>query len=138
MGEQDDWGRDELHYAALRDDVELIRRRLAAGVSPSAREEREGYTPLHFAAQDGAARAVEVLLAAGADVDALSKRGQTPLWLAVMNSPRAPDGAVVRALLRHGADRDLRDEGGQSPYELAQRIHPFPLEWFDEEPETKP
>ncbi|RKR88171.1 ankyrin repeat protein [Micromonospora pisi] len=137
MAKSDDLDRDELHYAALRNDVDLIRQRLAAGVPVSMRERREGYTPLHFAAQDGAAAAVDALLSAGADVDALSNRGQSPLWLAVMNSRRAPDGVVVRTLLEHGADRNLRDQGGQSPLELAQRIHPFPLEWFDEVPEGK-
>src|SRR4029453_17481857 len=107
MEKPDESGRDELHYAALRNDVTLVGQRLAAGVSPSLRENREGYTPLHFAAQDGSAQAAEALLARRGGVDAFSKRGQSPLWLAVMNSQRAPDGDIVRMLLRHGADRNL-------------------------------
>lgn len=134
----DRMGRDELHYAAAGNDVELLRSRLAAGVPISLAEKRDGWTPLHFAAQDGAIDAAEALLAAGADVDAKSKRGQTPLWVAVMNRRRAPHGAIVKLLLKHGADRNHRADTGQTPLELAQGIFEFPMEWFDEVPEKQP
>jgi ankyrin repeat protein len=134
----DRMGRDELHYAALENKVELLKERLAAGVPVDLTEKRNGWTPLHFAAQDGSVAAAEALLAAGADVDAKSKRGQTPLWVAVMNSNSSPNGAMVMLLLRNGADRNLRADTGQTPLELAQRISEFPMEWFDEVPEKQP
>ena len=52
---------------------------------------------------------VEVLLQAGAAVDARDMSGQTPLHLAVRTGC-AEQGGVVRALLRAGADPSLRDD----------------------------
>lgn len=63
---------------------------------------------------DGA-RAVELLVEAGADVHAVSPRGLTPLQMACAK----PDGSAVAALMRHGAAVDVVDGEGNSLLHLA-------------------
>ncbi|WP_327686157.1 ankyrin repeat domain-containing protein [Streptomyces sp. NBC_00467] len=46
-------------------------------------ESRQGWTQLHFAADEQDAAAVGSLLAAGVQVDAPDGQGNTPLWQAV-------------------------------------------------------
>ena len=71
--------------AALGGDA---RRRRARGDAALRRRERRattrlgGYTPLHLAAQAGAAAVIARLVAGGADVDAPTATGATPLMLA--------------------------------------------------------
>jgi outer membrane protein assembly factor BamB len=60
---------------------------------------------LHDAARRGDVKAVEALLAKGADVNARNRFGATPLWFAAYKN-RAE---VVRLLLAHKADPDLAD-----------------------------
>ncbi len=72
-------------------------------------------TPLHEAAWYGASTAViDALLAAGADLEARSDRGYTPLQQAT-NGFYHQNPAVIDALLAAGADLEARDEGGRTP-----------------------
>ena len=75
---------------------------LGAGADPTARIVGAGSpTPLHFAAAAGSERAVEALVAAGADVNAAEQAwGQTPLIFAASKGRTE----AVRALLEAGAD----------------------------------
>ena len=61
-------GRQELHYRALEGDIPGIRDRLAAGDEIDLAD-RQGFTALHFAAQQSQTEAVRVLLESGAPVD---------------------------------------------------------------------
>ena len=64
---------------------DMVVRRIAAGDDPN-HGDREGFTPLHFAAQEGSLEAAQVLLDHGADVDRVNRFGNTPLSTAVLNS----------------------------------------------------
>ncbi|KAL0257599.1 Ankyrin repeat domain-containing protein 16 [Diplodia seriata] len=64
-------------------------------------------TPLHYAAEEGHASAVETLVSCGADLGARARRGRTPLHVA--------NGAAIAALIQLGADTCARDEAGQVP-----------------------
>ena len=90
--------RTQLHYAALEDDVAAAESRLAAGDDPNA-SDREGFTPLHLAAQEGASNVARVLLDRGPDVDPVNSFGNTPLFTAVFNY-RGP--LPTQAKPRHG------------------------------------
>jgi ankyrin repeat protein len=112
-------GRQELHYRALEGDLSGIHRRPAAGDDVNLAD-RQGYTALHFAAQQSRTDAVKLLLGAGATVDPQDGFGNTPLWRAVFNSGGRAD--TVSALLAAGADPGILNAAGASPQDLAQRM----------------
>ena len=64
-----------------------------------------GYTPLHFAARNGNPDVTEVLLAHGADSEAVSRSGKTALHCAVENHHEA----CVRVLVEKGTDVQFED-----------------------------
>ncbi|KTF69693.1 ankyrin repeat domain-containing protein [Sphingomonas sp. HT-1] len=86
-------------------------------------QDREGNTPLIFAAERGWVAGVEALLAKKANVNLANNAGVTPLIRAVL----AHDGEVVRKLLDAGADPDRSDfGGGLSAREYAKRETRYP------------
>ncbi|MGD9782516.1 MAG: ankyrin repeat domain-containing protein [Kiritimatiellia bacterium] len=92
-----------------------VARRLKEGADPNARDPDDGQTALHRAASDPQPRDVQILLNAGADVDATNRWGQTALMIAA-ESGRS--GSVER-LLKAGADAGRIDYNGRSALHLA-------------------
>lgn len=104
--------------AALRDDPEL-----------SSAKTSLGDTLLHEACAHKRLALVDLLLAAGADVNARGDHGRTPLHRAVHDAPLAKALPIVRRLVEHRAVCDLEDEIGFTVAEhAAQEI------WDDPEP----
>ncbi len=112
-------GRVGLHYAAVEDDVDGVRRQLACGVDPNVTD-AQGFTPLHFAAQQNAVSAARELIAAGADVNARNTWGNGPLFVAVVNSKG--QGEMIRLLRAHGADPLAENKSGQTAVGRARLI----------------
>jgi ankyrin repeat protein len=111
--------------AALIGSVPVLRRLLAAGVDPDS-PNPEGETALMLVARTGRLDAAELLLDAGADVNARERwAGQTALmWAAAQLQPE-----MVQLLLAHGAEVDARStvrqwdrkvSGEPRPKELSQ------------------
>ncbi len=98
--------------------LEIVRLLLAAGADPSAHEPRHiRATPLHNAARFGSAAITQLLLAAGAAVNATDDLGRTPLWAAAESgSPR-----VAELLLRAGASARTIARSGLSAYDVARK-----------------
>jgi ankyrin repeat protein len=69
-----------LHTAAQSGDAALVQELLGKGVPPSDFDDL-GMTPLHYAAKEGHLPVMDLLLRAGAEVDAHDERtiGNTPL-----------------------------------------------------------
>src|SRR5205814_6288577 len=114
---------------------------------------RSGSTALHLAADPGYRDIVELLLAAGAAVNATDKGGYTPLCDAARKgradivqmllakgaavntragetgftplhlAAAGGDARVVQMLLAHDADRAAKDNFGAMPLETAARLH---------------
>ena len=102
----------------------MIQFLIASGISVNETD-KNGVTPLHRAVRFRSLNAVELLIAAGADVNAADRRSQsTPLHRAVTNSG-APATAgksdvavsIVQSLLAHGADPNSKNKSGKAPTE---------------------
>jgi ankyrin repeat protein len=97
-------GANALSWAVHRDETEMVGALLAANIDPNAANDY-GITPLHLACQNGSGGIVQRLTEAGANSNARSWTGETPL----MTCARAGvlDGAA--ALLEHQADVNAAD-----------------------------
>ena len=112
-------GRSPLHYAALTNDADEVRRLIANGESVDSAD-RQGFTPLHLASQEHAVDAAAALLDLGATVDPINSFGNTPLFVAVFHS-RGRSG-MINLLRSHGADPFHSNQSGQTPAGLARLI----------------
>ncbi len=103
-----------LMYALDRDKRQCVRMLLDAKADVNARGERGG-TALHEVNDVGFAKD---LLARGAEINAKTKTGDTPLHMAA-----AGDNAdLVAVLLEHGADVDAANSEGKTPYGMARKV----------------
>ncbi len=114
----------DIFAAAALGRVDLLRPWLAAG-GAAATHSSDGWTPLHLAAFFGGRDAAAELVAAGADLNALSTNAlrNTPLHAAVAG------GHVELALflIEAGADVNAADAGGHTPFHLAAEAGYVPI-----------
>ena len=92
--------------------VELL---LAHKADPNVGRPQDGWTPLQEAAQREIKGIAQVLLKAGADVNAKGTYGFTPLHMAVSRKQRE----VTELLLANHADPNAKDNEGHTPLHLA-------------------
>ena len=121
--------KETLEEAAFKGDTTTVKALLAKGVNVNEKR-KKGTTPLIAAARSGHLEIVNLLLAAGAEVDPKTgpKRvGQpTALWWAARNGHQV----IVETLLENGADVNGK-EGKLTPtalMEAVERGHPFIVE----------
>lgn len=81
---------------------------------------RQGWTPLMIAAYAGSLPVSTALLAAGADVNAATKKGTTPLMYAKSAAAQSNNLTVMNLLLNSGADATARDQTGRSVLDYAR------------------
>jgi ankyrin repeat protein len=104
-----------------------MERLLNNGEAPDARD-RDGFTPLHLAAQENAVEAARTLLDHGAEVDSVNKYGNTPLFVSVFNSRGR--GEMINLLRERGADTEKMNDSGQTPVGLARLIANYDVARF--------
>jgi len=97
-------GETPLMMAALKGRLAWAQRLLDRGAKP----DREGWSPLHYAATGPEPKIVELLLARGAALEARSPNGSTPLMMAA----RYGSETSVELLLARGAHARLRNDQG--------------------------
>ena len=103
-----------LSQALEADDTEQVQRFLNGGMSPDVVLDSYGNRALHRARSAGMAR---LLLEAGADVNGLTRYGESPVFFA--------HGEVLETLLAAGADAEIIGKYGQSAlmnYHTAEEI----------------
>lgn len=106
----------DLHKAADECDLEKGRTALDALSTATKNEEinrldREGYTPLAYAARSGCIEIVKLLMKKGAAVDAM---GDHTRWTPLLQAADQRQADVVRYLLAHGANVNVRAGFGQT------------------------
>jgi len=111
----DEYGRSQLHYAAIDVNPLLVKKLLQLGESADTQDD-DGWSPLHFAAQNDSSETVALLLSANIKIDAQDSHGNTALWKAVFNFQG--DYSCIELLLAAGADLHLYNNHGVSPYQL--------------------
>jgi ankyrin repeat protein len=99
-------GETPLMMAALKAEVDAANALVAHGASV----QKEGWSPLHYAATGGSVPIVKLLLSRGAVLEARSPNGTTPLMMAA----RYGNEDAVDALLAAGADRVLKNDLGMN------------------------
>ncbi len=102
-------GMTAMHWAAYHDDVETVKRLLAAGANAKV-ENRYGVAPLSLACTNGNGELVRLLLAAEADPNTTLRGGETALMTAARTGRVEP----VQALLDAGAKVEAKDRKGQT------------------------
>ena len=101
--------------AAMRQDFDAVRTLLVGG-SDANSAHGDGMTGLHWAAYHGDAKLVELLLGAGADLNANTRLGfHSPLHVA----SRAGHATVATVLLKAGANANARTSIGATPLHFA-------------------
>ena len=102
--------------AAMRGDIETVRALLRDGADVNA-PQGDGMTALHWAARRGSAELAEMLVHAGANVDAVTRVGQYSGLHLAAQSGSAP---VVEILLDAGSDPHAASAtGGATPLHFA-------------------
>ncbi|XP_055542552.1 ankyrin repeat domain-containing protein 12 isoform X2 [Wyeomyia smithii] len=110
--------RGALHYASNSKDV--VAAASVAMVAPELVEsaDEDGFTPLHLAVIQGNLQLVNLLLANGADVNALDNEGHSVVhWATVCGEVEA-----LRTVLSAGADVSTPDINGGSPLHYAAQM----------------
>ncbi len=126
-------GLNPLMNAAGNRNVEAVKLLLAKGAGVNAVSKTEGlpkiqtgtvefggWTPLLMASAFGPPEAVNMLLNAGARIDAQDYRGFTPLMLAVGTDRY--DRRTVNMLIAHGADFSPKNHAGETALDWASKF----------------
>lgn len=106
-------GETPLMMAALRGQLEWTQQPAALG----AKLNREGWTPLHYAATGPNPKVVAFLLDQGAAINAIAPNGSSALMMAARYGPED----TVRLLLARGADKRVRNSLNQTALDLARK-----------------
>jgi len=105
-----------LTYAVRHGAVDTVRVLLTAGAHVDVRSVGLSKTPLFQAAYDGRYEIAEMLIAHGADVNAVDALGNNPLREAILgNTPE-----LVALLLQAGGDLEHRNDDGESMADIAR------------------
>ena len=104
-----------IHEANKEGNIEAVKQHIAAGTYVNAMYNSR--TPLYWAALGGHKEITELLIAAGANVNAKDMMGNfnTPLHCAVLEG----QNEIAELLIAKGADVNAKNDGGETPLDGA-------------------
>ncbi|ORX59924.1 ankyrin [Piromyces finnis] len=106
---------DQLLNACEKGNIIEVKRLLERyRISPNFKDSK-GRTPLHFACSSGNEKIAELIIHAGANVNAIDLNQNTPLHLSVISN----NYTCVALLLKAGANAHARDKSYKTPLDLA-------------------
>jgi ankyrin repeat protein len=103
---------DDFFDVVLFGEPAEIRERLQQDKSLAMATDKYGFTALHVLMTEDRPQVAQILIDAGADVNARNDQQMTPLHLAQHRS-------LVELLVKHGADLNSRAQGGVTPLHVA-------------------
>jgi len=115
VNSRDDMGVPMLNIACRNDNFEFVEMLLDLGAELDASSDDRGYTAVMDAVWRGNEKITKFLIEKGADLNTISKEGQSNLVLAV----GADRLNIVKLLAENGSDPDVKDMMGMSAYNYA-------------------
>ena len=120
VNKRNDDGETRLYRAARSGNIKEVKRLLNNGANPDV-PDAHGLTPLHQAAYWGETEIVDLLIKAGANVNAENKgRGWTPLHSAAVSGGMRSRKDVIDLLRKAGAEETPKDKHGWTPADYMQ------------------
>lgn len=123
----DDYGRSVLFAAIVNGFSEIVYELCLSGLNVNIHD-KNGKTPLHFAAIYKQFDCTKILIDFGAHVNATDVNGNTPLFDAIFNS--GGDTNILLLLKSNGADYLSKNKYGVSPKDLADTIGNFDVSYL--------
>lgn len=115
VNSRDDMGVPMLNIACRNDNFEFVEMLLDLGAELNASSDDRGYTAVMDAVWRGNEKITKFLIEKGADLNTISKEGQSNLVLAV----GADRYNICKLLVENGSDPDVKDMMGMSAYQYA-------------------
>jgi ankyrin repeat protein len=114
---EDSYGRTVLLNSALYGNLSLIHWLLEKGADIN-HVDINGYTALHFAAQETHTNVVKFLLEHGAIPNIQDKNGNTPAWVAIMYWNGGKNFDTLQALINSKADLTLKNKANRAAIDM--------------------
>jgi ankyrin repeat protein len=127
--------RTELHYAIVDGKTERAKELILSGACNIDAQDKQGYTPLHAAAQYKNVEIARLLIEKGARLDLVDSWGNTPLVRALGPTPESIE--LIQLLLDSGVDPAVENNSGNSVISLVKKIKTHPnralfSKWLEE------
>ncbi len=101
--------------AVKRNNISKVVSLVSEGIDINTRDEKNGWTALHYAVYYGYYKTAKYLLENGALTEVRNKDGETPLHIAVKKG----NIKLVKLLLEYGAETEVIDNRGKKPIDYA-------------------
>lgn len=111
-----------LQECVTRNNNDALRKLLEAGFNVNA-VDKDGRTPLHYAAARTSLKAAEILLTAGADIDATDKHGNTAAWASLLVAGSDDGFQMFQLIVRAGANLEIKNQAGKSVVSMTESMN---------------
>lgn len=114
---EDNYGRTVLLNAALYGNLELTEWVIEKGANVN-HIDKNGYSALHFAAQENHTDVVKFLLEHNASPNIQDKNGNTPAWVAIMYWNGGQNYDTLKAIVDANADLSLKNKANRAAIDM--------------------